>query len=638
MARYEKGGADFAQEQFAKARDYREEQAKQQEKFAKNLQRANLALTGANWFINEKADALENSRVVENSWWQTQLESAQATQKRISDYEAQGLSRQQMYEADIRGQLDEYLQGDEADGKIVYTNIQDGIEQVVEEFKKNQVSFDAWNKSIDAQLNIPNITKEDAIAAARVEGGKAPRSLGALFGNKIYKTYKSHTAETLAQEDKNAKERIVGSLVGEQFKAAREAVRAYGETGSPISSLAKYIKDNPETVQKYNQETVQMEVTEFTNPETNTNDKLITTLALVNGKMTSVGSETIKGAPILSSQLTFNRAEQVAAYGAISNSLEGTAAGDAFVKAYPDEVSQLGFANTALGLQQQILKISGGDLSPALALNVAGRHLVNNKLEGNPSYGTMTLYDIDSALEDITGENQIDTSKMQQYIDSIKKEIKNENLRQIEIDRVVENMALDIDASFEGDEKITENIQLDRVLAINNLASLEERQQALANSFSENSPEKTFYDDVKDYAYIGPVAELMFGEELDWSDGIWLFPGAGILGGGIRIAGKAMMPRIAQGLTSSKVGQRFFNKLKMKNFNPDNLTRLEKAMYNSLSKSGKSLDVTTLTTELLKIPGVAFKGTVGQNKLIYGGSLLALGKSGYESVNNEDED
>ena len=140
MAMYEKGGADFAQEQFAKARDYREEQAKKQEKFAKNLQLANLALTGANWFINEKADALENSRVVENSWWQTQLESAQATQKRISDYEAQGLSRQQMYEADIRGQLDEYLQADEG---IVYTNIQDGIEQVVEEFKKNQVSFDA---------------------------------------------------------------------------------------------------------------------------------------------------------------------------------------------------------------------------------------------------------------------------------------------------------------------------------------------------------------------------------------------------------------------------------------------------------------------------------------------------------------
>ena len=28
MAMYEKGGADFAQEQFAKARDYREEQAK----------------------------------------------------------------------------------------------------------------------------------------------------------------------------------------------------------------------------------------------------------------------------------------------------------------------------------------------------------------------------------------------------------------------------------------------------------------------------------------------------------------------------------------------------------------------------------------------------------------------------------
>ena len=631
---YEKGGAEFAQEQFAKARDYREEQAKKQEKFAKRLQMANLAVSGVNFVLNQKADELENSRVVENSWWQNQLETARATQKRISDYEAQGLSRQQMYEADIRGQLDEYLQADEG---IVYTNIQDGIEQVVEEFKKNQVSFDAWNKSIDAQLNIPNITKADAIAAARVEGGKAPRSLGALFGNKIYKTYKSHTAETLAQEDKNAKERIVGSLVGEQFKAAREAVRAYGETGSPISAIAKYIKDNPETVQKFNQDTVQMEINPFINPETNTQDKLVTTLAFVNGKMTSVGSETIKGNPILSTPLNFDKVQQVSARGAITNSLTAEEM-NSFEKAYPDDVSQLGFANTALGLQQQVLKVSP-DLTPNLALQIAGRHLFNNKLEGNPSYGAMTLYDIDSALEDITGENQIDTSKMQQYIDSIKKEVKNPTLRQIEIDRVVENMALDIDASFEGDEKITENIQLDRVLAINNLASLEERQQALANAFSENSPEKTFYDDVKEYAYIGPVAEFMFGEELDITDALWLIPGAGLVGGGLRITAKAMAPRITQALTSSKAGQAFFKKLRQKDFNPDNLTRIEKAMYNSLNPNkSQALDATKLITEILKIPGVAVKGTVGNNKLIFGGSLLALGKSYVESGEDEDKD
>ncbi len=633
---YEKGGADFAQEQFAKARDYREEQAKKQEKFAKNLQLANLALTGANWFINEKADALENSRVVENSWWQTQLESAQATQKRISDYEAQGLSRQQMYEADIRGQLDEYLQADEG---IVYTNIQDGIEQVVEEFKKNQVSFDAWNKSIDAQLNIPNITKEDAIAAARVEGGKAPRSLGALFGNKIYKTYKSHTAETLAQEDKNAKERIVGSLVGEQFKAAREAVRAYGETGSPISAIAKYIKDNPETVQKFNQDTVQMEISPFTNPETNTQDKLVTTLAFVNGKMTSVGSEIIKGNPILSTPLNFDKAQQVSAYGEITNSLTQEEL-NAFEKVYQDDVSQLGFANTALGLQQQVLKVSP-DLTPNLALQIAGRHLFNNRLEGNPSYGAMTLYDIDSVLEEITEESQIDTSKMQQYIDSIKKEVKNPTLRQLEIDRLVENMALDIESSTKltQDEKQNENIQLDRVLAINNLASLEERQQALTNAFSENSPEKTFYDDVKEYAYIGPVAEFMFGEELDITDALWLIPGAGLVGGGLRITAKAMAPRITQALTSSKAGQAFFKKLRQKDFNPDNLTRIEKAMYNSLNPNkSQALDATKLITEILKIPGVAVKGTVGNNKLIFGGSLLALGKSYVESGEDEDKD
>jgi hypothetical protein len=630
MARYEEGGADFAQEQFAKARDYREEQAKQQEKFAKNLQLANLALTGANWFINEKADALENSRVVENSWWQTQLESAQATQKRISDYEAQGLSRQQMYEADIRGQLDEYLQGDDEDGKIVYTNIQDGIEQVVEEFKKNQVSFDAWNKSIDAQLNIPNITKEDAIAAARVEGGKAPRSLGALFGNKIYKTYKSHTAETLAQEDKNAKERIVGSLVGEQFKAAREAVRAYGETGSPISSLAKYIKDNPETVQKYNQETVKLDYIDVPNEETNTIETFAITSGLVDGVYRPVGRERVNSQRQEQTITDFTNAQLGVATSTILKHVENTVNADYLTKNY-DANTLPGLANRVLTLQQRVLK-SGRDYTPDKALQIATDHILNMESRGDSTGGVITLHEIDAVLGDF------ETERMQQYIDSIKKEIKDPTLQQLKLNELIIGAGAGLAEEKNPDTKLRETISLERVLKVNDLPTIKQLMEMEKDLYATGSPEKTFYDDVKDYAYIGSVAEFMFGEELDVTDALWLIPGAGLVGGGLRIAGKAMMPRVAQALTSSRLGQRFFNKIKMKNFNPNNLTKTEKAMYNSLNKSGKSLDIDTLSTELLKIPGVAFKGTVGNNKILYGGSALAIGKGLYEFDSSEDED
>ena len=630
MARYEDGGIEFAQEQFAKARDYREEQAKKQEKFAKRLQMANLAVSGVNFVLNQKADELENSRVVENSWWQNELETARATQKRISDYEAQGLSRQQMYEADIREQLDNYLQGDEEDGKIVYTNIQDGIEQVVEEFKNKQVSFAAWEKMIDRQLNIPNISKEDAIAAARLEGGKAPRSLGALFGNKIYKTYKSHTAETLAQEDKNAKERIVGSLVGEQFKAAREAVREYGATGSPISALAKYIKDNPETVQKYNQETVKVDLVPVPNEETNTIETFLITSGLVDGVYRPVGRELVNSQRQEQIIPKFNNAELGVATSKILKYVGKTINADYLNKNY-DANTLPGLADRVLTLQQKVLK-SGRDYTPDKAFQIATDHILNMESRGDSTGGVITLHEIDAVLEDF------DTERMQQYIDSIKKEIKDPTLQQLKLNELIIGAGAGLAEEKNPDKKLQETISLERVLKINDLPTIEELMEMEKDLYATGSPEKTFYDDVKDYAYIGPVAELMFGPELDWKDSAWLIPGGGLIGGGLRIAGKAMMPRVAQALTSSKFGQRFFNKLKMKNFNPDTLTRTERAMYNSLSKSGKSLDVDKLATELLKIPGVAFKGTVGNNKILYGGTALAIGQSLYDYDSSEDED
>jgi len=626
MARYEDDGIEFAQQQFDRARDYREEQAKKQEKFAKRLQRANLAVSGVNFVLNQKADALENSRVVENSWWQNELETAKVAQKRISDYEAQGLSRQQMYEADIRGQLDKYLQGDEG---IVYTNIQDGIEQVVEEFQKNQVSFAAWEKMIDRQLNIPNISKEDALAVARVEGGKAPRSLGALFGNEIYKTYKSHTAETLAQEDKNAKKRIVGSLVGEQFKAAREAVRAYGETGSPIASLAKYIKDNPETVQKYNQETVKLDYIDVPNEETNTIETFAITSGLVDGVYRPVGRERVNSQRQEQTITDFTNAQLSVATSKILKQVENTVNADYLTKNY-DANTLPGLADRVLTLQQKVLK-SGRDYTPDKALQIATDHILNMESRGDSTGGVITLHEIDSVLGDF------ETERMQQYIDSIKKEIKDPTLQQLKLNELIIGSGAGLAEEKNPDKKLQETLSFERVLKVNDLPTLKQLMEMEDNLYATGSPEKTFYDNVKDYAYIGSVAEFMLGEELDVTDALWLIPGAGLVGGGLRIAGKAMMPRVAQALTSSKLGQRFFNKLKMKNFNPDNLTKTEKAMYNSLSKSGKSLDIDKLATELLKIPGVAFKGTVGNNKILYGGSALAIGKSLYEFDSSEDK-
>ena len=52
MARYDvESDVAYVEGKMSEARDYREKQAKKQEKFAKRLQLADWAITGANWAI-----------------------------------------------------------------------------------------------------------------------------------------------------------------------------------------------------------------------------------------------------------------------------------------------------------------------------------------------------------------------------------------------------------------------------------------------------------------------------------------------------------------------------------------------------------------------------------------------------------
>ena len=91
MARYEDDGIEFAQQQFDRARDYREQQAKKQEKFAKKMQLANLAVSGVNFVLNQKADALETSRATQRAHYLAQLENSKGWQAMVKGYNDKGI-------------------------------------------------------------------------------------------------------------------------------------------------------------------------------------------------------------------------------------------------------------------------------------------------------------------------------------------------------------------------------------------------------------------------------------------------------------------------------------------------------------------------------------------------------------------
>ena len=242
MARYEDDGIEFAQQQFDRARDYKEEQAKKQEKFAKRLQMANLAVSGVNFVLNQKADALETSRATQRAHYLTQLENAKGWQGMVKEYNDKGIyNRGEMLYQETFNNLRTKVQ-DRFGAEYDISVYDDTLEDLARQYSSDKVNLDSWNKTVDAQLAIPNLSQKDMIARIQQEGA-SPRSIGAWFGNKLTKIAKSHDEQTMTAADRRAKDRMLGGLIGEQFKAAKDAISEYGQTsGKPIGALVEFMK------------------------------------------------------------------------------------------------------------------------------------------------------------------------------------------------------------------------------------------------------------------------------------------------------------------------------------------------------------------------------------------------------------
>lgn len=242
MARYDDGGIEFGQEQFAKARSYNEEQAKKQERFSKRLQLANIAVTGVTSLINQKADALEASNATQRAHYLTQLENAKGWQAMVKGYNDKGIYNrgEMLYEETFRNLRDKVQNefGQDYDISIY----DDTIKDMARNYATDKNNLKSWNKTVDAQLAIPSLSQEDMITRIQQEGAQ-PRSIGAWFGKKLTKLAKSHDEETMSAADKEAKSRMLGGLLGEQFKSAKDAITEYGQTsGKPIAALVEFMK------------------------------------------------------------------------------------------------------------------------------------------------------------------------------------------------------------------------------------------------------------------------------------------------------------------------------------------------------------------------------------------------------------
>ncbi len=235
MARYEDDGIEFAQQQFSRARDYREEQAKKQEKFAKRLQLANLAVSGVNFAINQKANALELSQAPKRSAYLSTLESAKSfrageDERRKSGQSVEGYLTNKYYEQ-IKTSIAEMSPN------AVASEYQPIAMQKAKELALTSKSEYDKVLKMSNQLNFENFEEYYQQSA------KIPRNIGGWLGSKVKNFMKGETEETIKLRNAKAKDALAGTTMGEAFKEADIAIKAY-DAHTGLGNVALDIVNN----------------------------------------------------------------------------------------------------------------------------------------------------------------------------------------------------------------------------------------------------------------------------------------------------------------------------------------------------------------------------------------------------------
>ena len=240
MAFYDDGGVSYAEEQLKKARERRDVEAKKQEKFSKRLQLLNLGITGANFFLNQKADKLETEGILARSNYLTANENSKTFNAEMQEYINDGYNNQQILQFRTKDKLNGYLSetyGEDYD----LSQFSDAVNKISRDFSQDPKNLEAFNKVVEAQSKIPGLSQEEMIELIKRED-MPPRDIASFLGNKVLKVFKSHDEETLSAEDKLEKQKSLGGLIGKRFEDSRVALQEYAALGNPIDELVEFLK------------------------------------------------------------------------------------------------------------------------------------------------------------------------------------------------------------------------------------------------------------------------------------------------------------------------------------------------------------------------------------------------------------
>ena len=629
MAFYDDGGVQFAEKQFAESRARKEKEAKKQDKFTKNILVLDGLLGLGDNILNKKADKLQNEGVLARSHYLSSLENSNVFNKQMNQDIQDGLNTEDILYNETKDKLITYTQELYGEGYDI-SQFMDGITNIARETSKDVTALEKYQEVIDAHAKIPTMSPAEFIAYSR-EQEQPPRNVGAFLGNKVKKIFNSHDEETLSEEDKIGKQKILNGMLGENFASVKKAVEEYAKLGNPIDELADFITKNPDLIAFKN-------VTTEIKPETiMRNGKTTVTNYIISSAQSSDGRIVELSPPIPTTSSTKDAETPVYNAQALSigsakinewaketlRNVEETMKDDDLEEnfKYAQKHFPTLLTESVLTIQDNLINNYGE--SKSKALGIAIRYAVNqenSEIDTNPS-----LFDIDLA----NGvPNTDDILKYSESIKAVKGDVFIPNELKVMRDRLVNIVAT---ADVSDSEKEEEIKTIYKIMDEKYDIVPPNKFNEIATNKNENltKEEKTLAQKINDLPVIGPVNEFLFDESYDKMDALVFLGGVG-LGRtiGVKVIGTATKKaavKIGGKILSSPKMSAFIKKaskyidpnskasgrgLFLKNMNP-----IQRAIFKSMDPKGK-VDTVAFMKRQAKLPGT---------KIVQSGVLPGIG-------------
>jgi hypothetical protein len=230
MALYDvEGDVKFAQTQIDTARTYREKEAKKQESFSKKLQGVNLLAQGANYLINQRADALEQNQAFKKASYETMMKRAETVRAQDAERVKAGTSQLDYLTNNIYNQLITQI---ETDSPLA------DISLAKRAFRKEAQTL-AQTKLADYKTMIDTANNFGSFEDFEADYGKAsgiPRSIFGWMTSGVKNVVRGETPESIKYKAEKEKDALYGTGLFDKFKNLEKSFRAYdARTNSPLN-------------------------------------------------------------------------------------------------------------------------------------------------------------------------------------------------------------------------------------------------------------------------------------------------------------------------------------------------------------------------------------------------------------------